>query len=235
MRALYLVALAGLLAGCSSVENIRKEPALSPVGNGLAPHVGPLPVTTGPQSSYGKKAYNGLWADGEQDFFRDPRAKAIGDVLTVKVLINDTAKLENTSERSRDSASSSSGALEGTWGKSFTGSGNYSGEIGANSRFKGDAEVDRKDTVELSVAAVVTQVLPNGNLIISGQQEVRVNYEVRVLSVAGIVRPQDITSRNTIEYDKIAEARVSYGGRGRMTEVQQPGWGQQLLDNVWPY
>ena len=82
---------------------------------------------------------------------------------------------------------------------------------------------------------MVTEVLPNGNLLISGSQEVRVNFELRIVNVTGIVRPRDISSNNTIEYEKIAEARISYGGRGRITEVQQPRWGQQLIDAVAPY
>ena len=86
----------------------------------------------------------------------------------------------------------------------------------------------------MSVAAVVTDVLPNGNLIVSGSQEVRVNYELRVLNIAGIVRPRDISKDNTIAYNKIAEARISYGGRGRIMEVQQPAWGQQLFDRFKP-
>ena len=86
----------------------------------------------------------------------------------------------------------------------------------------------------MSVGAVVTDVLPNGNLIVSGSQEVRVNYELRVLNIAGIVRPRDISKENTIAYNKIAEARISYGGRGRMMEVQQPGWGQQIFDRFRP-
>ncbi|WP_310620268.1 flagellar basal body L-ring protein FlgH [Flexibacterium corallicola] len=225
----------GLLAGCSGLKEVRREPALTPLGHGLAPQVGALPATADAKKSGHRRAFNGLWGDGKQDFFRDPRAKNVGDVLTVHIEIDDKAELDNTSERNRDSESGSSGSASASIGTLFTdeASGSISG--GASTAFKGDGAIDRSEEIELSIAAIVTKVLPNGNLIISGQQEVRVNYEVRVLSVAGIVRPEDITGRNTIEYNKIAEARVSYGGRGRITEVQQPAWGQQVLDQVWPF
>ncbi|TIV92058.1 MAG: flagellar basal body L-ring protein, partial [Mesorhizobium sp.] len=98
-----------------------------------------------------------------------------------------------------------------------------------------DGEIKRSEDIELNVAAVVTEVLPNGNLMIRGSQEVRVNYELRVLTIAGMVRPSDIGAENTIPYERIAEARISYGGRGRASEVQQPAYGQQVLDQVLPF
>jgi flagellar L-ring protein precursor FlgH len=96
-------------------------------------------------------------------------------------------------------------------------------------------EVKREEQLALSVAAEVTQVLPNGNLVVNGRQEIRVNYEVRELQIAGVIRPQDISSTNTINYYKLAEARISYGGRGQQTDMQQPRYGQQLLDIVNPF
>ncbi len=105
----------------------------------------------------------------------------------------------------------------------------------STSSTQGQGNIDRQEQIQVSVAAVVTEVLPNGNLVISGSQEVRVNYELRQLTVAGIVRPSDISRDNTIAYDRIAEARISYGGRGRLSEVQQPSWGQEIYDFVKPF
>ncbi|SDQ92614.1 flagellar basal body L-ring protein FlgH [Pseudovibrio sp. Tun.PSC04-5.I4] len=235
MKRVLICFLAAIsLAGCNAMKNIGQEPQLTPLGQGLQPNVSSLPATPSKTGGRANRAYHGLWTDGEQDFFRDPRAKQIGDVLTVAIKINDKAKLDNSSERKRKSERSTGlkGAFSwadvdaGEAGASFTGSGATSS--------KGEGAIDRSEEIDLSIAAVVTKVLANGNLIISGQQEVRVNYEIRVLSVAGIVRPEDITGRNTIPYDKIAEARVSYGGRGRVTEMQQPSVGQQLLDIISP-
>ena len=105
----------------------------------------------------------------------------------------------------------------------------------SSSSTQGQGNIDRQEQIQVSVAAVVTEVMPNGNLVISGSQEVRVNYELRQLTVAGIVRPTDISRANTVAYDHIAEARISYGGRGRLSDVQQPNWGQQLWDALKPY
>jgi flagellar L-ring protein precursor FlgH len=107
--------------------------------------------------------------------------------------------------------------------------------IDSKSSTKGEGAITRSESIELLVAAVVTGTLPNGNLVISGTQEVRVNFEVRVLTVEGIVRPRDISTENMVSYEKIAEARISYGGRGTVTDMQQPGWGQQLLDLNTPF
>ncbi|MTI45923.1 flagellar L-ring protein precursor FlgH [Roseibium hamelinense] len=223
-----------LLTGCAGqLEDVGRAPTMTPVGYGLAaqpPAVYPL-NTFGPSE---RKDYNSLWVNDRDDFFSDPRARKVGDVLTVQIAINDRADLENSSDRSRSSNVGLGGNFSaGFDGDTTSGDADISGNSGSSSI--GQGSIDRSEEIELSVAAVVTERLPNGNLVISGSQEVRVNYEMRILQVAGIVRPRDIQSNNRIDYDKIAEARISYGGRGRITEVQQPGWGQQVYDIITPF
>ncbi|KQT86017.1 flagellar basal body L-ring protein FlgH [Aurantimonas sp. Leaf443] len=237
MRSKILLALAGLaaLGGCSTTrEDFNTAPALSPPGAGLYQYQGYVqPV--GYQPTLGPRA-NSLFTDRNSDYFRDTRALDVGDIVTVRIAISDKAKLDNNSKRSRESGVDIGADVNPTYnGSPFLGT--LGGKIGltGGTNTAGKGTVDRSEKINLSVAAQVTQVLPNGNLFISGQQEIRVNYEVRVLSIAGVIRPGDILPDNTIPYDKIAEARISYGGRGRLTEVQQPGWGQQVLDAAMPY
>jgi flagellar L-ring protein precursor FlgH len=226
-----------LLAGCASgIQNIGKEPALTPVGAGLRPDRAAIPHQPAPVPVYARG--NSVWQDASADLFRDPRAMKIGDVVTVKIAIKDKATLDNTSERKRDNKTSF--GLDTGWDTNLPllngkRKGTIDSKIDSKSETKGEGAINRSESIELLVAAVVTDVLPNGNLIISGTQEVRVNFEVRVLTVQGIVRPRDISTDNMVSYEKIAEARISYGGRGRMTDFQQPAWGQQLLDMLTPF
>lgn len=230
--------LALLLPACAmdQLKEVGREPTMSPVGSGLLPERLPhvqLPVT--------KAAYhsgNSTWRDSGADLFRDARAFKIGDVVTVKVQIKDQASLDNTLNRSRDSSVGLTSALDfdfGFGGTGAAGSGKLDGNLDRTTSTDSKGGITRSENINLLIAAIVSEVLPNGNLVISGTQEVRVNFEVRVLSVAGVIRPRDISTDNQISYDKIAEARVSYGGRGRVMEVQQPAYGQQILDIVSPF
>jgi flagellar L-ring protein precursor FlgH len=231
----YLIPLgAVLLSGCAGqLEDVGRAPEMSPVGYGLmAQPAAAYPINTFGQGAV--KDYNSLWASGRDNFFADPRAKKVGDVLTVTIHINDRANLDNSSDRRRTSDLGIGGAFGSSWGGDTT-DGEASLDLDSGSGSAGSGSIDRSEEIQLSVAAVVTDRLPNGNLVIAGSQEVRVNYEMRILQIAGIVRPRDIQANNTIPYDKIAEARVSYGGRGRISEVQQPGWGQQIYDIVTPF
>ncbi|MEQ1718259.1 MAG: flagellar basal body L-ring protein FlgH, partial [Hyphomicrobium sp.] len=158
--------------------------------------------------------------------------------VTVKIQIKDRASLDNTLNRSRDSKAGLNSTLSydlGLGGISSKGSGKVDGSLGRTTSTDSKGAIARSENIDLLVAAVVTDVLPNGNMVVNGTQEVRVNFELRVLNVAGVIRARDIAQDNTISYDKLAEARISYGGRGRVMEIQQPGWGHQLLDIASPF
>jgi flagellar L-ring protein precursor FlgH len=243
IRRMLLIAPLTMLAGsgcASNLSQIGKEPPLTPVGSGVTHPNVPVRADPTPRPTY--RRGNSLWQDASADLFRDPRAARVGDLVTVKIVIKDKAKLDNNSKRSRKSDASLDASFAYDISAAATkqhllakGSGSFTPEVKAETSTDGKGEIERSESINLLVAAVVTDVLPNGNLVIGGTQEVRVNFEMRLLSVAGIVRPRDIATDNTVSYDRIAEARISYGGNGRITEVQQPGWGQQLIDTIAPY
>lgn len=231
IRHVWLMAAALVLAACAAdPREINRAPAMSAPGSGLAANGVPPPLAVVPASA--PRQPDSLWSTTTRSLYGDPRALHVGDILTVKIKLDDKAELENRSNRSRDSAI---GLDLGVEIPSMEIGWELGGDFGSDSASIGRGAIERSEALNLSVAAVVTSVLPNGNLVISGTQEVRVNYEMRVVSIAGIVRPFDISKNNTIEYDKIAEARLAYGGRGRLSEVQQPAYGQQLYDLVTPF
>lgn len=229
--ALFALAVTAVSGCAARPEEIGKEPALSPVGSGL---VQAQPVYDYPQQPAQQVKRFSLWDDRQQRLFTDARALAPGDILTVKIEINDRARFKNESDRDRKVGRTLGLGMDFGWNGAKQG-GSFDANVDSNTSTKGSGKTERSESIELSVAAVVSDVLPNGNLIINGSQEVRVNAELRILTIAGIVRPQDIGPNNTIPYERIAEARISYGGRGRLTEVQQPPYGQQVLDNVLPF
>lgn len=233
MMRLFLIASIGLVQACAApITEIGRPPVVSEVGSGIEynePHLDRFPAAPPP-------AVNrfSLWDDRRSSLFTDRRAMTSGDILTVHIAIADRAQLKNKSDRSR-TASKGLG-LSGAFELDGVGkSGSADGFIDSTTDFAGDGATVRSEKINLSVAAVVTDLLPNGNLLIQGSQEVLVNSELRVLKIAGIVRPTDIGPDNTISYERIAEARISYGGRGRISEVQEPPYGQQILDRVLPF
>lgn len=244
-RVLYrigtLALASSLLGGCAAIDrisNIGVQPALSPVNNPTTtpgyrpvsmPMPDPQPVAYSP---------NSLWRSGSRAFFKDQRAHQVGDILTIKVKIADKAEIDNETKRSRNTKEDS--GINNFFGLTkipFTKQAipNRLLTTDSTSQADGKGEVKRQDVIQTNVAAVVTQVLPNGNLVIEGKQEIRVNFEVRELIVAGIVRPEDIEADNTMDSQKIAQARIAYGGRGQITDVQQPRYGQQFFDIVLPF
>jgi flagellar L-ring protein precursor FlgH len=236
------VTLSSLLGGCSAIDRISRigeQPALSSIENPTAaPGYKPVQMPM-PQPQPASYNPNSLWRNGSRAFFKDQRARQIGDILTVMVNITDRAAIANETQRSRKNTEDS-GITDFIGSKTIKNPATaiLPGRIlTADSTMSNDGKgsVNRQEALQTNVAAVVTQVLPNGNLVVEGKQEIRVNYEMRELVVAGIVRPEDIQSDNTIDSSKIAEARIAYGGRGQITDVQQPRYGQQLFDVVLPF
>ena len=243
MRPVVLAALMGsLLSGCAALDrlsNIGEAPKLSAIDNPTArPGYKPvqMPMPAAQPASYNP---NSLWRNGSRAFFKDQRAHQIGDILTIRVNITDKANIANETQRSR-SNSEDSGVTDFLGSKTIKNpsSAILPGRIltaDSTSSSDGKGSVNRSEALQTNVAAVVTQVLPNGNLVVEGRQEIRVNFEIRELIVGGIVRPEDIESDNTIDSTKIAQARIAYGGRGQITDVQQPRYGQQVLDVILPF
>lgn len=232
-----VLAATSLLAGCQSgqlqtIKEIGNAPSMSPIGSGLA-YGQTQQMSLYPKQPHHMASGFSLWSDSQAALFKDARALNVGDILTVNIQINDKASFDNETERNRKNSKDTNWNASA---KIFGWKPETDSTIGfdSDSESKGKGTISRSEKLTLLVAAVVTGILENGNLVISGSQEVRVNHEIRILNVAGIVRPQDVSSDNTISYDKIAEARISYGGRGRLTEVQQPPVGQQISDLFSP-
>lgn len=234
---LVLMSAAVLAAGCSTVDRLEDlgngGPKLSAMNN-RAPQVS-VPMPQPPAEPRGRES---LWQPGARSFFHDPRASRVGDIITVNVAVADTAKLSNSTSRSR--TNSENAAMNNLFGLEnvMPGVGLTPGSLvkmGSDNSNVGAGAVSRSETVNMTLAALVTQVLPNGNMVISGHQQMKINGELRDLTVSGIVRTEDITSANTIDLTQIAEARINYGGRGTVSDVQQPRLGSQLLDIVMPW
>ncbi len=243
---LVLCLAASSLSGCTStldkLENVGKPPQMAAVANPTEaatyqPVSWPMPETQPPPKQYA----NSLWQPGSRAFFRDQRAARVGDILRVNIKIKDKAELDNETERKRDATDATSAptvfGLENKIFKSLPGTAVPATllDLAAKTNSKGTGGIKREEKIETQVAALITQVLPNGNFVIDGKQEIRVNNEIREVGVKGVVRPQDINSDNTIDSTQIAEARIIYGGRGQITDVQSPRWGNQVIETLAPF
>lgn len=232
------------LSACGASERlaqIGKAPEMTKIANPVTqedyqPVSMPMPA---PKNVKPEK--NSLWASDRTTFFKDQRAKDVGDIITVMIEISDNAEIDNESERTRTSDEKAGlNALAGT--ETFLND-FLPGKVdntdlvdgAATSNYKGSGSVDREEKVNVQLAALITQILPNGNMVLRGRQEVVVNFEKRILEIDGVIRPEDISVQNTVSYEKIAEARIAYGGEGDISDVQQPRYGQQLYDIIFPF
>ena len=233
-----------MLSACNAVDRLAEvgsPPRMAPVQDpsiipASAPVRMPMPLPT-----YQERQPNSLWQTGARAFFRDQRAARVGDILTVVIELDEKAELANETERSRTNSDKAN--LDNIYGfesrlKAFFPDAVDPSSLvnmGSSTSNNGKGSVDRSEKIKLRVAATITQVLPNGNLVLGGRQQINVNFEQRELLISGVIRPEDISSENTVNYDQIAEARISYGGRGQIQDVQQPRYGSQVFDIVMPF
>ena len=224
------------LSACSAVdrlENIGEAPKMAAVGNPAGQQI----VAAIPRPQPITHDNNSLWQPGAQSFFHDPRAMHVGDVITVNVSVADTAKMQNTTSRSRTNSDNANltnmFGLEKVLPPAIDPTSVV--KMGSDNSNVGTGSIQRQESISMTLAALVAQVLPNGNLVIDGHQQVRVNNELRDMRLSGIVRREDITQDNTVNLSQIAEARVIYGGQGTMSDVQQPRYGSQLYDILMPW
>jgi flagellar L-ring protein precursor FlgH len=239
-----VLALAVAVSGCNALtrlSEVNSGPEVSELTNptgrpGYRPVSMPMPA---PREAY--RQANSLWRPGARAFFRDQRASDVGDILTVKLSIADSAKLDNKTTRDRDDSEVAGFTkllgLEAEATKILPQAITPATalNLGNTHSTSGEGQIDRKEAISILIAGVVTQILPNGNFVIFGRQEIKVNAELREVMVTGIVRPEDVDYTNTISHDKVAELRVAYGGRGTLSELQQPRWGTQIIDVIFPF
>lgn len=252
MRNLYLLSFCLItlfnITGCgeqlAELQSVGKAPALEKVEVPMSKETfQPLEWDEDEEESHAEPRYaNSLWQPGARAFFKDMKARRVGDILKITVRVKDKAELDNQTERNRTneesgSATSLFGLEEKIVGAIPGGIANPASLLDtvAAGKSKGTGTIAREEIIETEVAAMVTQILPNGNLVIHGDQEIRVNFELRKITVDGIVRQEDIAADNSIDSTQIAEARISYGGRGQITNVQQPRLGNQVIDILSPF
>lgn len=241
-----LYAAVFLISGCAKtigkLEQVGETPPLAQIENPTVaptyePLTWPMPETQPEPRQYA----NTLWQPGARAFFRDGRAARVGDILKVTIKINDQAQVNNETERKRDANDSVQApkiaGLEGKIFKWIPGTADPTNLLDATSatNSKGKGTIKRTDVIRTQVAALITQILPNGNFVIQGKQELLINYDIREVSISGVVRPQDIASDNSVESTQIAEARISYSGHGQIMDVQQPRWGSQVMETLSPF
>jgi flagellar L-ring protein precursor FlgH len=228
------------LAGCAATHEALYGPKLDPMSypSALVAAEQPVVIPTGAVAHPGSSS---LWRTGARAFFSDQRASKVGDILTVLITIDDSANITNDTTRERKTSNTLGIphllGLESSLGKILPKAFDPTNAISTNadSQLTGTGQIQRQDQINLTIAAVVTKVMPNGNLVIQGRQEVKTNNDLRELTVAGVVRPEDITSSNTINHTQIAEARISYGGRGDLVRTNTTPGGQALLETFSPF
>jgi flagellar L-ring protein precursor FlgH len=240
-RWLVLMTCGIAVSGCGTLQRLSevgRSPEMSKSADPTKdPNYRPMTMPM-PKTQSAPNEANALWRQGSRAFFKDQRAANVGDLVTVVVSMTDSAQLNNVTTLTRVSGEQAGipdfAGLTSRLGTSIADPSKLISLSSSNNN-TGNGQIQRNEAVALRLAGVVTQVLPNGNLVVAVRQEFVVNAELRELKVTGVIRPQDIASDNTVLHDRMAEARIQYGGRGQMTDLQSTRWGQQLMDILLPF
>ncbi|MDP7142902.1 MAG: flagellar basal body L-ring protein FlgH [Alphaproteobacteria bacterium] len=245
MHRLCLSLLVGMsLSACNTIDrlsNVGNPPPMSKIENPqLEADYRPVSMPM-PAPRVQIKQANSLWASDRKNFFQDQRASDVGDILTVMIDIQDEAALENETTKSRtngeeagvDAMLGIESSLDRVLPEAIV-PGSLA-DFDSSSNHTGTGEIEREEEITVQLAALITQILPNGNFVIHGKQEVMVNFEKRILQIDGVIRPEDISTDNTISHQQIAEARIVYGGEGALSDMQQPRYGTQIYDILFPF
>lgn len=171
--------------------------------------------------------------------FADHKAARTGDILTV--LVSEVAATQSSqSKKSNNSSSIDAGVSQFLFPPAVSGIGTKAGalpatKLAAKSDFAGGGEVNNTQSLTARAAVLVTDVLPNGNLVIEGVRVVSFSGETQFVVLHGLVRPEDVTSGNTVPSSNVADVRIEFISQGSLTDAQKKGWLTKVYDKLRPY
>ncbi|PPE74539.1 flagellar basal body L-ring protein FlgH [Solimonas fluminis] len=214
--------LALLAAASLMLQACASAPAMP------APATLPMPAMPAAAASEGS-----IYAAGGMALFEDQKARRVGDTLTIVLVESTTAQKKASTSTAKDSNASIDGPK--LFGRPVTVNGVpvLEAELGSSKTFKGNGDSSQSNQLQGSVGAVVMQVLPNGNLVVSGRKQVQINQGSETVSIEGIVRPVDIRPDNSITSDRVANAAISYSGQGAVADSNVMGWASRFFNSGW--
>ena len=226
------VAVCISLAGCATGS--RKDATGLAVPEGLSPQ-----PSLQPEFSPARGSEGSLWLSKNGSLFEDSRAAHVGDTIIVDIIENSTSKMDVNTATARKTGMDIGVPKINILGNE-TSMGASPGDTKListdfSNNFTGEATSDRTGQVTASIAARVTEVLPNGNLSLFGRRAMKVDNEVQYITVSGVIRPQDISASNRVTSTYLADSRIEYYGKGALADKQKPGWGTRIIDNLWPW
>ncbi len=241
LAGVHLAAVVALLFGCATPPVVQSE---SPARK-LAPSAQMTqPAQMASLASHDATANGSLWVENGGrslgEMFVNAKARRIGDIVTIRIVESSSASNKASTDTDRasslDVGLSSFFKLEDEFPSTQAFFNPFSpAQASYESEFEGTGSTVRSGALEAYISARIVQILPNGNFVIEGNREVRVNNENQIITLTGVVRPRDISGENVVQSTYIADARISYSGSGIVNDQQRPGWLVRILDNIWPF